>query len=69
MKTLLNDDHAGQIIQCFTLKDGMVIKSVIFADKSENPIRFYLKYFHNEIEITREMFELYKSDKPTHINE
>jgi len=55
-----NESDDGQVHQSLTLNDGTVIKSVLFADHSENPVRYYLKYYYNDTEITREMFEIYK---------
>lgn len=61
MKTLMNDGDSGQINQCITLKNGTVIKSVLYNDNYHNPVRCYLKYYFNNLQITREMFDSYKS--------
>lgn len=60
MKTLLNTD-VGHVVQQYTLKDNSIVKSVIYTDKSESMVRYYLRYYHNEMEISREIFEIYKN--------
>ena len=58
--TFVNDGHIGQINQGYKLSNGTVIKSVLFTDDCQCPIRYYLKYYYQNLEITREMFEIYK---------
>jgi len=58
--TFVNDGHIGQIYQGYTLSNGKIIKSVLFTDNCQSPIRYYLKYYYQNLEITREMFEIYK---------
>ena len=58
--TFVNDGHTGQINQCYTLSNGTIIKSVLFTDNCQSPIQYYLKYYYQNLEITREMFEIYK---------
>lgn len=59
--TFVNDGHIGQINQCYTLSNGTIIKSVLFTDICQSPIQYYLKYYYQNLEITREMYEIYKS--------
>ena len=62
MKTTFeNEGHIGQINQGYTLSNGTTIKSVLFTDDCQSPIRYYLKYYYQNLEITREMFDIYKS--------
>ena len=60
MKTFINDGHIGQTNQSFTLSNGTVVQSVLFTDNTQSPIRYYLKYYYDDLLITREMFEIYK---------
>lgn len=59
--TFVNEGHIGQINQGYTLSNGTTIKSVLFTDDCQSPIRYYLKYYYQNLEITREMFDIYKS--------
>lgn len=60
MKTFNHYGHIGQTNQCYTLTNGKVLQSVLFTDNTESTIRYFLKYYYDDLPISREMFELYK---------
>ena len=59
MKTLNNDDQ-GHITQLYQLKENSIVKAILYTDNSGDTVRYYLKYYHNDMEISREIFDIYK---------
>ena len=59
MKTTNHEDQ-GHITQFYHLKENSIVKAVLYTDNSADTVRYYLKYYHNDIEISREIFDIYK---------
>ncbi|WP_160067565.1 hypothetical protein [Sphingobacterium bovisgrunnientis] len=57
-----NKDYDGKGIssQKYLLQDKSVIKSVVYINAAKNNLNYFLKYFLNEKEISREIFDQYK---------
>lgn len=59
MKTT-NHDDPGHITQLYQLKENSIVKAILYTDNSGDTVRYYLKYYHNDMEISREIFDIYK---------
>lgn len=59
MKTLRKPNQP-QIVQYFVLKDNIVLKSILYSDKCQKTVNHYIKYYLDDIEISREIFDIYK---------
>lgn len=59
MKTL-DITTKSQIIQNYLLKDNIVLKSILYSKKCQKSISHFIKYYLDDIEISREIFDMYK---------
>lgn len=59
MKTL-HMPTQSLIIQNFMLKNNIVLKSILYSDKCQKTVSHYIKYYLDDIEISREIFDVYK---------